>query len=168
MQDFGENVERVAGETKWSFWKLFRYAIEGIVSFTTAPLRIAMIVGFLTSLGAFIYLLYYFIHALIYQTWEKAAGYPSLLSFMLFLGGIGGGIQNLVLALGLAGGAAGALTILLDVIVLFLLCVVLTAVAISFVHAVTARLKIEQIFKYYWTVVSALALISLVLAWYGL
>ena len=57
-----ENVERVAGETKWSFWKLFRYAIEGIVSFTTAPLRIAMIVGFLTSLGAFIYLLYYFIH----------------------------------------------------------------------------------------------------------
>ena len=87
---------------------------------------------------------------------------------MLFLGGIGGGIQNLVLALGLAGGAAGAITILLDVIVLFLLCVVLTAVAISFVHAVTARLKIEQIFKYYWTVVSALALISLVLAWYGL
>ena len=87
---------------------------------------------------------------------------------MLFLGGIGGGIQNLVLALGLAGGAAGALTILLDVIVLFILCVILTAVAISFVHAVTARLKIEQIFKYYWTVVSALALISLVLAWYGL
>ena len=77
-----ENVERVAGETKWSFWKLFRYAIEGIVSFTTAPLRIAMIVGFLTSLGAFVYLVYYFIHALIYQTWEKAAGYPSLLSFM--------------------------------------------------------------------------------------
>ena len=92
-----ENVERVAGETKWSFWKLFRYAIEGIVSFTTAPLRIAMIVGFLTSLGAFIYLLYYFIHALIYQTWEKAAGYPSLLSFMLFLGGM------VLMALGIIG-----------------------------------------------------------------
>ena len=92
-----ENVERVAGETKWSFWKLFRYAIEGIVSFTTAPLRIAMIVGFLTSLGAFIYLLYYFIHALIYQTWEKAAGYPSLLSFMLFLGGM------ILMALGIIG-----------------------------------------------------------------
>ena len=92
-----ENVERVAGETKWSFWKLFRYAIEGIVSFTTAPLRIAMIVGFLTSLGAFVYLVYYFIHALIYQTWEKAAGYPSLLSFMLFLGGM------VLMALGIIG-----------------------------------------------------------------
>ncbi|MBR5039499.1 MAG: glycosyltransferase family 2 protein [Clostridiales bacterium] len=92
-----ENVERVAGETKWSFWKLFRYAIEGIVSFTTAPLRIAMIVGFLTSLGAFVYLVYYFIHALIYQTWEKAAGYPSLLSFMLFLGGM------ILMALGIIG-----------------------------------------------------------------
>ena len=92
-----ENVERVAGETKWSFWKLFRYAIEGIVSFTTAPLRIAMIVGFLTSLGAFLYLVYYFIHALIYQTWEKAAGYPSLLSFMLFLGGM------ILMALGIIG-----------------------------------------------------------------
>ena len=92
-----ENVERVAGETKWSFWKLFRYAIEGIVSFTTAPLRIAMIVGFLTSLGAFLYLLYYFIHALVYQTWEKVAGYPSLLSFMLFLGGM------VLMALGIIG-----------------------------------------------------------------
>ena len=49
-----------------------------------------------------------------------------------------------------------------------LLCVVITAVGISLVHAVTARLKIEQIFKYYWTVVSGLALISVVLAWYGL
>lgn len=92
-----ENVERVAGETKWSFWKLFRYAIEGIVSFTTAPLRLATIVGFLTSLGAFIYLLYYFIHAIIYQIWDKVAGYPSLLSFMLFLGGM------VLMALGIIG-----------------------------------------------------------------
>lgn len=68
----------------------------------------------------------------------------------LFLGGIGTGI------------------VAVDAIIVFLLCVLLTAVTISFVHAVTARLKIEQIFKYYWTVVSALALISLVLAWYGL
>ena len=49
-----------------------------------------------------------------------------------------------------------------------LLGIALTAVSISFVHAITARLKIEQIFKYYWTVVSCLALISLVLAWYGM
>lgn len=68
----------------------------------------------------------------------------------LFLGGLGTGL------------------VLLDAIILFAICVVLTAVTISLVHAVTARLKIEQLFKYYWTVVSALALISLVLAWYGL
>ena len=87
---------------------------------------------------------------------------------MLFLGGIGGGVQNLVYSMGLTGGAAGALTLLLEMLILFVLCVAVTAVTISLVHAVTARLKIEQIFKYYWTVVSALALLSLVLAWYGL
>jgi NADH-quinone oxidoreductase subunit H len=68
----------------------------------------------------------------------------------LFLGGIGTGV------------------VVLDVVIMFLLCVVITAVCISLAHAITARLKIEQIFKYYWTVVSGLALISLVLAWYGL
>ena len=68
----------------------------------------------------------------------------------LFLGGLGTGI------------------VIVDAIILFVLCVVLTAVCISFVHAITARLKVEQIFKFYWTVVSGLALISLVLAWYGL
>ena len=68
----------------------------------------------------------------------------------LFLGGLGTGI------------------VVLDAVILFLLCLVLTAVSISFVHAITARLKIEQIFKFYWTLVSGLALISLVLAWYGL
>ena len=68
----------------------------------------------------------------------------------LFLGGIGTGI------------------VIVDAIILFVLCVVIIAVCISLVHAITARLKIEQIFKYYWTVVSGLALISLVLAWYGL
>ena len=68
----------------------------------------------------------------------------------LFLGGIGTGI------------------VVLDAVILVALCVALTAVCISLAHAITARLKIEQIFKYYWTVVSGLALISLVLAWYGL
>lgn len=92
-----ENVERVAGETKWSFWKLFLYAIEGIVSFTTAPLKIATYVGLFTSFGAFCYLLYYFIHAIVNQIWDKVAGYPSLLSFMLFLGGM------ILMALGIIG-----------------------------------------------------------------
>ena len=68
----------------------------------------------------------------------------------LFLGGVGTGL------------------LVVDGVIVFALSVVLTAVSISFVHAVTARLKIEQIFKYYWTVVSGLALISLVLAWYGM
>ncbi len=87
---------------------------------------------------------------------------------MLFFGGIGGGIGSLVGLMGLTGAAASAVTVLLDVLVLFLLCVIVTAVGISLVHAVTARLKIEQIFKYYWTVVSGLALLSLVLVWFGL
>ena len=86
----------------------------------------------------------------------------------LFLGGIGTGIEGLVFQLGLTGGAAGAVAFLLEIIVLVLLCIVLTFLCISVVHAVTARLRIEQLFKYYWTVVAGLALISLVLAWYGL
>ncbi|MBO5555598.1 MAG: NADH-quinone oxidoreductase subunit H, partial [Oscillospiraceae bacterium] len=81
----------------------------------------------------------------------------------LFLGGIGTGLENLVAAIGLTGAAAGVVSMLLAILVLFLLCVVITILFISLVHAVTARLKIEQVFKYYWTVVAALALISLVL-----
>jgi formate hydrogenlyase subunit 4 len=68
----------------------------------------------------------------------------------LFFGGIGTGI------------------VIVDALIVFLLCVIVTGFSISAVHAVTARLKIEQVFKYYWTVVSGVALISLVLAWYGL
>ena len=68
----------------------------------------------------------------------------------LFLGGIGTGI------------------VVVDAIIVVAICTVLTIVSISFVHAITARLKIEQVFKFYWTVVTGLALISLVLAWYGL
>ena len=85
----------------------------------------------------------------------------------LFLGGIGRGIESFV-GLFLTGGAAGALSLVLSIIVMFLLCAVLTIVSISFVHAITARLKIEQVFKFYWTVVAGLALISLVLAWFGM
>ena len=87
---------------------------------------------------------------------------------MLFFGGLGSGIESLVALVGLTGTAAHMVSVLLAVLLLFLLCVIVTAVGISLVHAVTARLKIEQIFKYYWTVVSGLALLSLVLVWYGL
>ena len=85
----------------------------------------------------------------------------------LFLGGIGRALGALTAALGLSGAAAGMITGLLGAIVLVLICIVITILCISLVHAITARLKIEQVFKYYWTVVTGLALLSLVLAWYG-
>ena len=87
---------------------------------------------------------------------------------MLFLGGIGGGIDRMLLGMGLTGGAASAVAVLIGIVVLFVLCAILTIVSISLIHAATARLRIEQIFKYYWTVVTGLAVISLVLAWYGM
>lgn len=75
-------------------------------------------------------------------------------------------LTSLFVALFLGGLGTGILA--LDAVLLFLLCALITAASISFVHAFTARLKIEQIFKYYWTVVSLLAAVSLALAWYGL
>jgi len=90
-----ENVERAAGETKWSSWKLFKYAVDGIVSFTTVPLRLATFSGFFVSGAAFIYIIYYVIRTLIWGI--PVPGYPSLLAFVLFLGGI------TLLALGILG-----------------------------------------------------------------
>jgi len=84
----------------------------------------------------------------------------------LFLGGIGGGVMTLLS--GLSPAAAGAIGLVLEILILFLLCVVLVAVCVSLLHAVTARLRIEQLFKYYWTVVTGLAAVSVILAWYGL
>lgn len=82
------NTERVAGETKWSFFKLFKYAIDGIVSFTTAPLRIATYLGFGFAGLGFFYLVYYFIRAIILRIYNDVPGYPSLLCFILFIGGL--------------------------------------------------------------------------------
>ena len=81
-----ENVERVAGETKWSFWKLVKYAIEGIVAFTTAPLRIATFTGLLVSAFGFLWMLYIVIKAL--TIGDPVAGYPSLIAVICLLGGI--------------------------------------------------------------------------------
>lgn len=81
-----ENVERVAGETKWNFWKLFKYAIEGIVAFTTAPLRISMVMGFFVSFVTLLYMIYVIIKALIFG--DPVAGYPSMMAIILFLGGV--------------------------------------------------------------------------------
>ncbi len=82
----------------------------------------------------------------------------------LFLGGIAGGLERALMT----SAVGGAFCFLLEIVILFVLCTLLVAVCCSLVHAVTARLRIEQIFKYYWTVVTGLAVISLVLAWYGL
>lgn len=92
-----ENVERVAGETKWSFWKLFKYAVDGIVAFTTAPLRLATYSGLFFALLAFGYLVYYFIRAVILKIYNDVPGYPSLLCFILFIGGL------ILMALGILG-----------------------------------------------------------------
>lgn len=90
-----ENVERAAGETKWSFWKLMRYAIEGIISFSVAPLQLATAVGCVVSAVALVYMLIRVIIAMIWG--NPVAGYPSLLAIILFLGGF------VLLALGIIG-----------------------------------------------------------------
>ncbi len=77
---------RAAGITKWNYMKLVNLAIDGIVSFTTAPLRISSIMGFIVSAIAFV-----FIIVLIIKTWifnDPVAGYPSLMAVVLFLGGV--------------------------------------------------------------------------------
>lgn len=81
-----ENVERVAGETKWSFWKLFRYSIEGIVGFSTAPLTISSLFGILSCIFAFAFMLFIIIRRLCFG--DPVAGWASTATIILFLGGI--------------------------------------------------------------------------------
>jgi len=81
-----ENVERAAGETSWSFWKLFAYAVDGIVAFTTVPLRISSVAGIVFSAFAFIYLLFIVIKTLILGA--DLPGYASTIAVILFMGGI--------------------------------------------------------------------------------
>lgn len=77
---------RHAGNTKWSYWSLWTFALDGITSFTTAPLKIATYVGLSTALGAFLYGLYTIYKTLAYG--EPVRGYPSLMVVVLFLGGV--------------------------------------------------------------------------------
>ena len=77
--------DRVAGESSWNYKQLFSFAIDGITSFTNAPLRISTIVGFFVSLFAFLYMIYVFIKALIWG--DPVQGYPTLVILILFLGG---------------------------------------------------------------------------------
>ncbi|AZP93552.1 glycosyltransferase family 2 protein [Enterococcus mundtii] len=81
-----ENRERVAGETSWSFWKLFNYSIDGIVNFSDTPLNIASFVGALSCIGSGIAILFIILRALLFG--DPTSGWPSLVSIVLFIGGI--------------------------------------------------------------------------------
>ena len=81
-----ENIERVAGETKWNFWKLFLYAIEGIVAFTTAPLTMAATFGILFCLVAFIMIIVIIVKTLVYG--DPTSGWPSLACIIFMTNGI--------------------------------------------------------------------------------
>lgn len=81
-----KNVERAAGETKWSFWKLFKYAIDGITAFSTFPLKIASVIGLVISFSSFIYLIYIISKTLILG--KDIPGYASIVTLILFIGGI--------------------------------------------------------------------------------
>lgn len=81
-----ENVERVAGETKWSFWKLFRYSIEGIVAFSTAPLALAAVLGVIMCILGAIAIVFIVVRQLAFG--NSVAGWASLACIILFLGGV--------------------------------------------------------------------------------
>lgn len=81
-----ENVERVAGETKWSFWKLFKYAIEGIIAFSTAPLSLSSILGVIICAISFIAIIVIVIKTIVFG--DPVGGWPSLACILLFVSGI--------------------------------------------------------------------------------
>ena len=78
--------DRLAGDSSWNFRRLFSFALDGITSFTNAPLRISTMMGFVVSVCAFLYMIYVFCKALIYG--DPVQGYPTLVILVLFLGGI--------------------------------------------------------------------------------
>lgn len=81
-----ENVNRVAGETKWSFWKLFLYAIDGITAFSTVPLVISTVIGFFFCMISFLMILVIIIKTLVYG--DPVNGWPSLVCIIFMVSGI--------------------------------------------------------------------------------
>ena len=81
-----ENIERVAGETKWSFWKLFKYAIEGITAFSTTPLILSSLIGLLFCVVAFIAIIFIIVRTLIFG--DPTSGWPSLVCIIVFVSGV--------------------------------------------------------------------------------
>lgn len=92
---------RVAGTSKFNFWKLWNFALEGVTSFSTAPLRAATYLGVLTALLAFVYAMYIVVKALVWG--DAVAGWPTMMVVILFLGGVQ------LVALGLIGEYLGRL-----------------------------------------------------------
>lgn len=81
-----ENVERAAGETKWSFWKLFLYSLDGIVAFSTVPLALASFFGIIFCLFALLMIIFIIIRTFIWG--DPTSGWPSLVCIIFFIGGI--------------------------------------------------------------------------------
>lgn len=81
-----ENVERVAGETSWSFWKLLSYSIEGIINFSDTPLNIASYTGFFTFLLSLVLMVFVVVKTLVFG--DPTIGWPSMVCIILFLGGL--------------------------------------------------------------------------------
>lgn len=81
-----ENVERVAGTTSWSFWKLFSYSIDGIVNFSDAPLNIASVIGALACVASVVSLIVIVIRTLLFG--DPTSGWPSMMSIILLLSGV--------------------------------------------------------------------------------
>jgi glycosyltransferase involved in cell wall biosynthesis len=94
-----DRKDRIAGKSNWNFWSLFDLAIEGITSFTTAPLRIATIGGVFIALVAFIFMLYYIGKTLLYG--DPVQGFTTLVSILLFMSGV------ILLAIGVLGEYVG-------------------------------------------------------------
>lgn len=81
-----ENVERVAGETHWSFWKLFKYALEGITAFSTVPLVISSIIGIVFFFISILAIIYIIINTLLYG--NQTSGWPSMICIIFMVTGI--------------------------------------------------------------------------------
>ena len=81
-----ENIQRTEGESSWSFWNLFKYSLEGIVSFSTAPLHIATITGIIFSIISFLFIITIVIRTMIFG--DAVGGWPSTVSIILFVGGL--------------------------------------------------------------------------------
>ena len=81
-----ENIERAAGQTKWSFWGLLLYSVQGIVGFSTAPLVFSAVLGLILCAFAFLDIIYIIIKTLLFG--DPVGGWPSMMCMIMFLGGV--------------------------------------------------------------------------------